>query len=67
MRFLLIACGLIVTLGGVTASCGPKKQYCPHLQNGDCDNVGVNGVGGTGGDGPVDSGSSTVINGSGGQ
>jgi hypothetical protein len=67
MRFLLIALGLIVALGGVTASCGPQKAYCPNLQNGDCDNVGVNGMGGAGGDGNADSGSSTVINGSGGQ
>jgi hypothetical protein len=65
MRFLLIACGLLVTLGGLAASCGPKKAYCPNLQNGDCDNVGVATGGNTGSGGADDSGA-TII-GTGGQ
>jgi hypothetical protein len=66
MRFLLIACGLIVTLGGVMASCGPKNQYCPDLQNGDCNNAGV-ATGGNSGAGGMDDAGATIITGTGGQ
>jgi hypothetical protein len=63
MRFLLIACGLLVMLGGVAASCGPKKAYCPDLQNGDCDNKTTPMGGNTGSGGGSDDGSATIITG----
>lgn len=66
MKFLLILCGLLVTLGGVMVACGPQKDYCPYLQNGNCNNQGV-GTGGSTGAGGMDDAGATIITGSGGQ
>jgi hypothetical protein len=66
MKFLLILCGLLVTLGGVMVACGPQKEYCPNLQNGDCHNQGV-GSGGNTGAGGMDDAGATIITGAGGQ
>jgi hypothetical protein len=65
MKFLLIVCGLIVALGGIFASCGPQKAYCPSGPNGECADNSLGGSTGSGGDtGPGDA---TIITGSGGQ
>ena len=66
MKVLLIVCGLVMTLGGVVASCGPQKAYCPNLQNGDCNNVGVATGGNGDGSAGADQGDATIITGTGG-
>lgn len=45
MKFLWIACGLVLALCGVIVSCGPQKPYCPSSSTGQClDNSGNGGI-----------------------
>ncbi len=66
MKFVLIVCGLLLSLGGVMVSCGPQKQYCPSGSNGECADNSLGGSNGSGGGGGSDQGDATIITGSGG-